>query len=399
MDRRLLKDTNSELFLELAAKNANEFIRAKSRKPVEWVGKCGHRWVMSSRDRFDLGYGCHYCSGQKVLKGFNDFATTDPWVVSFWSPRNELGPDKVTRGSKKEVWIKYPNCGHERRFTPNHLVKISSVTCKECETIGVMHPLLKLQLFEDFPGFSSLRAESNKVVQWKRPGCGHVYSQAVVSYLKNKNCAVCSNLIVVAGVNDIGTRSPEITCDWSSLNDRKFIEFSFGSNFLAHWDCFNCGHSWRATINDRSRGHGCPKCVFKVSKGEKEMVLFVESLGYEVLSNDRSQLERKELDCFIPQLKKAIEFNGCYWHGRGFLASRGKNPNEENQNKFDLAKKSGIDLSFVWECQWKKNRSEIEAQLKAWLSGGKIEKILNDFSHQECLTENRTPEVKSFFKI
>jgi len=42
-----------------------------------WLGKCGHEWEASVQGRFKNRYGCPYCAGIKVLKGFNDLTTTN----------------------------------------------------------------------------------------------------------------------------------------------------------------------------------------------------------------------------------------------------------------------------------------------------------------------------------
>ena len=74
---------------------------------VWWRCELGHSWqaVVFSRTK-DKGAGCPYCTGRKVLTGFNDLATLKPKVASEWySPLNEgLSPGEVTLGSNKKVW-------------------------------------------------------------------------------------------------------------------------------------------------------------------------------------------------------------------------------------------------------------------------------------------------------
>ena len=57
---------------------------------------------------------CPYCTGRKVLKGFNDLSTTNPTLASEWHPtlNGESSPTKVTKGSGLKVWWKCEN-GHE----------------------------------------------------------------------------------------------------------------------------------------------------------------------------------------------------------------------------------------------------------------------------------------------
>lgn len=84
-----------------------------SGKVVWWKDKLGHSWqtVIANRLR---GVGCPYCANQKVLKGFNDFATIYPVAAIYWDyEKNEgLTPEAVTYGSGKKAKWKCPQCGY-----------------------------------------------------------------------------------------------------------------------------------------------------------------------------------------------------------------------------------------------------------------------------------------------
>ena len=77
-----------------------------SNKKVWWKGACGHEWeaVIGSRHG---GRGCPYCSGQKVLSGFNDLASKRPDLAEQWNyERNTRGPEEFTIRSGIRVWWK-----------------------------------------------------------------------------------------------------------------------------------------------------------------------------------------------------------------------------------------------------------------------------------------------------
>lgn len=72
-----------------------------------WKCALGHSYqaAVFSRSK-ENGSGCPYCSGKKVLPGFNDLATLNPAVAAQWyRPLNgELKPEDVSPGSNKKVW-------------------------------------------------------------------------------------------------------------------------------------------------------------------------------------------------------------------------------------------------------------------------------------------------------
>lgn len=82
-------------------------ILPSSHDKVWWRCELGHSWqaMPFSRTR-ERSAGCPYCTGRKVLPGFNDLATLRPDIAKEWyQPLNgDLTPQKVTLGSNKKVW-------------------------------------------------------------------------------------------------------------------------------------------------------------------------------------------------------------------------------------------------------------------------------------------------------
>lgn len=56
--------------------------------------------------------GCSVCHGKKVLKGYNDIATTHPHLVKYFA--NIEDAYKYTSGSNEKVLTKCPECGNEK---------------------------------------------------------------------------------------------------------------------------------------------------------------------------------------------------------------------------------------------------------------------------------------------
>lgn len=110
------------------------------------------------------------------------------------------------------------------------------------------------------------------------------------------------------------------------------------------------------------------------SKGEHSINEFVESLGFKtekfVMGKGDS---RFEIDCYIPEKKIGIEFNGVYYHS---INGSNKKPRSYHLNKNTFAlTEYGIDLIQVWEDQWKNQREIIEDIIAARLGVIRGEKI------------------------
>ena len=78
-----------------------------SHKSVKWRCALGHEYKAEVYAR-SSGTGCPYCSGKKVLVGFNDLATTHPKIAAQWDEtlNGSFTPQMVTRGSNRRAWFR-----------------------------------------------------------------------------------------------------------------------------------------------------------------------------------------------------------------------------------------------------------------------------------------------------
>lgn len=83
------------------------------------------------------------------------------------------------------------------------------------------------------------------------------------------------------------------------------------------------------------------------SKAELEIKEFIQSKGLEI-SKNRSILNGKELDMFIPSQNIAIEYNGCKWHTEWF----GKKDKYYHYNKMIECNKKGVRLIHIFEDEY-----------------------------------------------
>jgi len=100
-----------------------------------WVCGNGHEWRSRVADRAK-GHGCPYCAGQRVWKGFNDLATTHPWLVNEWSDKNgNLSPEEITYKNRSNVWWHCSKCGNEYQAVV--YARANGRICPFCIALGI----------------------------------------------------------------------------------------------------------------------------------------------------------------------------------------------------------------------------------------------------------------------
>lgn len=70
------------------------------------------------------------------------------------------------------------------------------------------------------------------------------------------------------------------------------------------------------------------------------------------------KIKRLEVDIYIPELRKGIEFDGTYWHGEGFRRAWTRNPAEYHEFKDSYFKSKGIELLHIKEKDWIENKED-----------------------------------------
>lgn len=117
-----------------------DMVAPMTNKKVWWLGKCGHEWQSTVTSRSYMKAGCPYCSGKRVLQGFNDLLTLRPSTCEDWyyEKNNVLGisPETTTVHSDKKVWWKCKKCGFIWMSGVDHKVRTEtrgkSNGCYQC---------------------------------------------------------------------------------------------------------------------------------------------------------------------------------------------------------------------------------------------------------------------------
>ena len=183
-----------------------------SSKKVWWVCARGHEWEAKILNRY-MGNGCPYCSGQRVLKGYNDLQTINSSLSNEWNyeKNNGLTPKNFLPNSNKKVWWK----------------------CSE----------------------------------------GHEWEATINNRNKGNSCPFCTGKKALDGFNDLQTTNKFLVEEWNYKKNGELLpsNVTAGSGKKVWWKCRNCGHEWAAIIHNRSRGKGCPKCA-RLKKQHKVFV-------------------------------------------------------------------------------------------------------------------------------
>jgi hypothetical protein len=104
-------------------------LSAGSGKKVGWKCELGHRWATPVRGR-SRGEGCPYCSGQKVLIGHSDLATTHPELAA---QADGWDPTTLSAGSGKKVGWK---CDLGHKWKAQVANRTNGNNCPTCMTFG-----------------------------------------------------------------------------------------------------------------------------------------------------------------------------------------------------------------------------------------------------------------------
>lgn len=93
-----------------------------STKSFWWKCSKGHEWRSRVGNRTYLNRGCPYCSGRKILKGYNDLKTwciynsRQDLITEWHSERNSTEIDSISAHNSKKVWWHCAE-GHEWQAT------------------------------------------------------------------------------------------------------------------------------------------------------------------------------------------------------------------------------------------------------------------------------------------
>lgn len=110
---------------------------------------------------------------------------------------------------------------------------------------------------------------SNKKVWWLC-GCGYEWQARINNRSRGSSCPICSRRDTAEKTyfrnipfeESLEGKNPSLAMEWDDEKNHPLNPWRVyaHSNKKVWWKCRE-GHSWVASVNNRSRGNGCPFCA------------------------------------------------------------------------------------------------------------------------------------------
>jgi hypothetical protein len=296
----------------------------KSGSKQTWKCPLGHIFdaVIGNRSR-EGASGCPVCSGHRVLKGFNDLATTDPELA-----REAFGwdPTTVTRGSGFLASWQCKN-GHVWD-TPVNARACKGRGCGICNNqillvgyndLATIAPKLALQAHGWDP--RTKLAGSTHKAEWICDE-GHIWESTLTNRIRGKGCPTCSGKRVLVGFNDLATLQPHIAAEAHGWDP---TTVTVSSKRSRDWIC-PLGHVYEAVVYSRQNSN-CPVCAGRqVVPGFNDLAsanpeLAAEAYGWDPTTKTKYSPQKVKWKCPIGHVYSAAINNRSGGKGCSYCSS------------------------------------------------------------------------------
>ncbi|MFE7065563.1 zinc-ribbon domain-containing protein [Microbacterium sp. NPDC057658] len=228
----------------------------------QFICKDGHRARMSPESYLDGG--CPSCRGNATRAArMQEGLTLDSELASQWHPDlNTVDIAKVGDNSKRRVWWRDPECGHEWEAQPR---------------------------------------ERHKRPRWRCPTCQTRLGSLAWFY-------------------------PELAAEWSPANPTSawHVLPTGKTTFLPAWICpTDATHIWQATVASRVSGATCPECrvsgksAVELAYRDAAIAVFGAASSGETIRDERFKRRLTwtiDIGIEVNNQPVAIEYDGSYWH-------------------------------------------------------------------------------------
>jgi len=335
---------------------------------------------LSKGSHYKINVKCDICNNEKMLsyknylkniKKHNIYACSEK-CAQFKNKKTNLkkyGSENVFQCDKFKEKIKNTNLKRYGSENYNNREKFKN-TC--IEKYGVSH-------------ISKLKSTIEKTIETniKRYGVSHLMKKK--SYRKK----IIDKITETKKSKKFKQKIQNLNFE---LSKKTFLKYGFllieKNNIDIKLKNIKCNHSFSIHENTfytriKNNIEICTICNpinSLVSHKENDVKEFLDELNIQYIENDRSVLNGKELDIYLPEYKLGIEFNGLYWHSELF-----KNKDYHLNNTLEC-KKRNIELLHIFEDDWMFKQDIIKSIIL-----NKLNLIDNKIYARKCVVK----EVKS----
>lgn len=121
-----------------------------------------------------------------------------------------------------------------------------------------------------------------------------------------------------------------------------------------NYKCISCDYTFTKDFSF-NRSLFCKFCN-PSSKPQGELSKYIRDFGLTIQVDCRTQLDKKEIDIYIPDKNIGIEYDGFYWHN-----------DNDNSDKYELADSRGIRLIKIFEDEFKNKKPIVLSRIKSIL--------------------------------
>lgn len=342
------KNYTIELIRKIFASEGYEILSTEYKNvntKIDFICPNGHkhsiRW-----SHWQNGMRCGKCSGKDRL--------TYDFVKKAFKGEGYTLLSKEYINNKSNLYFVCP-VGHNHKTTWSNWKR--GHRCSKCHYITLEQVKYSFEL-EEYTLLSTEYINNLQKIDFICPN-GHKHSISWSNWQQGIRCGKCINNIKLS--YDVIKQSFE--SEGYILLSTEYKNAHTKLDFI----CPN-GHRHNIIWNSWQRGNRCGKCSYD-SKLEQEMKEYIKSIySHEFVENDRSIIvnprtgNNLELDVWIPSMRKAIEFNGYYWHSL-------EKAKINDEIKAQECNKLGIELLVIKEMDWINERIYCEKNIREFING------------------------------
>lgn len=229
--------------------------------------------------------------------------------------------------------------------------------------------------------------------------CGNT-TEKFSGNIRKRGCGICSNQLIIEGINDCLTTNPELL-KYVSDNKEDFVILSAGSNKKIKAKCPDCGYIKTVPLISLTKtGFSCNKCGDGISFPNKFIYNFLTQCNVEFsVEKIFKWSQNKRYDFYIPKYSLIIENHGKQHYSQyGFISLGGRTLEEEKENdcfKRELAIKNGINNYVELNC-YSSDSNYIEKSIKQSIIFDLINVDMDKINWNDCYkyaTKNIVKEV------